>query len=80
MRVNDLKGSWIIIDGNIDHPIYYIPTTTPVCRIRFYPDDGILIIEEKGKYFDDHALVTFKIQTAEEIDTIVRCITKVKTT
>jgi len=80
MRVNDLKGRWIIIDATIDHPIYYVPTSNSVSQIRFYPDDKILVIEEKNKYFDDHAVAIFNVQTAEQIDTIIGCLTKIKTT
>jgi len=78
IQIKELEH-WMKIEEGIDHEEYYIPTTTPICRIRFYPKDNLLVFEEKDKYFDDHAYVSFSVTTANEIKTIVNCLHRMKT-
>ena len=46
-------------------------TKFPKADVTFYPRAKLLVISEKGKSFDDHAVATFKANNTKEAEEIL---------
>lgn len=61
-------GRDFLIAGNID-----------TCRACYYPEQRILVLEENGKVFDDHAYAKFEDVSQKEADLILLKLAELRT-
>ena len=78
-------GYWLEIDGwkEIKCGGFYVPPDYPSdkykYRVELYPSKDLLVLEEKGNYYDDHAIIKFTVQTIAEARYIVNHCISIKT-